>query len=44
MDNGSVGALGGNDGGPITMLHQGIHSGEGLEVEEGSYFPSGLLG
>ena len=44
MDNGSVVALGGTDGGPVTMLYQGIHSGEGLEVEEGSHFPSDLLG
>ena len=44
MDNGPVGALGGADGGPVTMLYQGIHSGEGLEVEEGPHFPSGLPG
>jgi hypothetical protein len=42
MDSRSMGALGGTDGGPVTMLYQGIHSGEDLEVEEGSYFPSGL--
>jgi len=44
MDNDSVGAIGGADGGPVTMLYQGIHSGEGPEVEEGSHFPSGLFG
>ena len=44
MDNCSVGALGGVDGGPVTMLYQGIQPGKGLEVEEGSHFPSDLLG
>ena len=44
MDNNAMGAIGGTDGGSVTMLHQGIHSGEGLEVEEGPRLPSNLFG
>lgn len=44
MDNNAVGTIGGADGGSVTMLYQGIHSGEGLEVKEGSHFPSNFLG
>ena len=44
MDDNSLDTVRGADGRFITMLYQGIHSGEGLEVKEGSHFPSDLLG
>lgn len=44
MDNNIVDAIGGTDGGSLAMLYQSIHSGKGLEVKEGSHFPSNFLG
>jgi hypothetical protein len=44
MGNNTVGAIGGTDGGSITMLYQSIHTGEGLEIEERSHFPGNFLG